>query len=96
MPVSLDIVRTLVESRPPMRAASQAMPTAEMGPDQLPPEWRCEWLERTAILQFDGGLTRETADKQALQEILARLAYLNGETFRRAEPAPDEGHNAGE
>ena len=34
---------------------------------------RYEFEERAAILQWDGGLSREDADKQALQEILERL-----------------------
>ena len=34
---------------------------------------RYEFEDRAAILQFDGGLSREDADKQALEEILERL-----------------------
>jgi hypothetical protein len=36
-------------------------------------EWRIEYEERAAILEYDGGLSREDADKQALEEILERL-----------------------
>ena len=41
--------------------------------DELPMEWRIDFEERAAILEYDGGLTREDADKQALTEIWSRL-----------------------
>ena len=43
-------------------------------PVDLPMEWRIEWEERAAILEYDGGKTREEADRQSLTEILERLA----------------------
>ena len=42
-------------------------------PSYLPINWRIEYEERAAILQWDGGLSRKDADIQALQEINARL-----------------------
>lgn len=45
-------------------------------PSELPREWRIEYEERAAILQFDGGLSREKADSQALEEIIERLKRL--------------------
>ena len=44
-----------------------------IGPDRLPMEWRIEYEERAGILEYDGGLSREDADKQALEEILERI-----------------------
>ena len=41
--------------------------------DSLPMDWRIEYEERAAILEFDGGLSRNEADSQALREINARL-----------------------
>ena len=38
----------------------------------LPLEWMEEYEERAAILEFDGGLSRQEAENQALQEIRAR------------------------
>ena len=38
----------------------------------LPPEWVEEYEERAAILEYDGGLTRDQADIQALTEIQQR------------------------
>ncbi|UCC96593.1 MAG: hypothetical protein JSW66_12195, partial [Phycisphaerales bacterium] len=38
-----------------------------------PMDWRIEYEERAAILEYDGGLTREEAEVQALREINARL-----------------------
>jgi hypothetical protein len=41
--------------------------------DSLPMEWRIEYEERAAILQYDGGLNRDEADKRAFSEILERI-----------------------
>ena len=42
-------------------------------PGDLPIDWRIEFEERAAILEYDGGLSREEADVQALQEIAERI-----------------------
>ena len=44
--------------------------------DDLPMDWRIEFEERAAILEFDGGLAREDADKQALREIAERIDQM--------------------
>ena len=41
--------------------------------DDLPMDWRIEFEERAAILEFDGGLSRNEADSQALREIAERI-----------------------
>ena len=41
--------------------------------DDLPMDWRIEFEERAAILEFDGGLSRNEADSQALREITERI-----------------------
>jgi hypothetical protein len=41
--------------------------------DDLPMDWRIEYEERAAILQFDGGLSRNEADRRAFKEILERI-----------------------
>ena len=43
------------------------------GPESLPMDWRIEFEERAAILEYDGGLVREEAETQALREINTRL-----------------------
>ena len=43
------------------------------GPESLPMDWRIEFEERAAILEYDGGLVREEAEIQALREINTRL-----------------------
>ena len=43
------------------------------GPENLPMDWRIEFEERAAILEYDGGLVRDEAETQALQEINTRL-----------------------
>ncbi len=39
----------------------------------LPADWRIEFEERAAILEYDGGLPREHAEAVALGEIVARM-----------------------
>ncbi len=41
--------------------------------DDLPMDWRIEFEERAAILEYDGGLSRNEADRQALHEIAERI-----------------------
>ncbi|MHC4569983.1 MAG: hypothetical protein ACYTE3_30035 [Planctomycetota bacterium] len=68
MAVSLEIIKELVES-----AVTADIGAVISSPGDLPVDWRIEFEERAAILEYDGGLSRENADKQALQEILERL-----------------------
>ena len=42
----------------------------------LPGEWLEEYEERAAILEFDGGLTRQQAETEALREIEGRIKNL--------------------
>ena len=44
--------------------------------EDLPMDWRIEFEERAAILEYDGGMTREGAENQAFGEILGRLKNL--------------------
>ncbi|MBW8036372.1 MAG: hypothetical protein FVQ79_12265 [Planctomycetes bacterium] len=46
------------------------------GIDKLPVEWRYEYEERAAILEYDGGLSRIEADSQALREIFERIRSI--------------------
>jgi hypothetical protein len=46
------------------------------GPESLMMDWRIEFEERAAILEYDGGLTRDDADRQAFEEILERMTGL--------------------
>ena len=41
--------------------------------DDLPMDWRIDYEERAAILEYDGNLTREDAETQALTEIAERI-----------------------
>ena len=44
--------------------------------DAIPMEWRYEYEERAAILEYDGGLSRIEADRQALREIFERIRSI--------------------
>ena len=37
-----------------------------------PEEWRAEWSERAAIMEFEGGLSRENAEKEATELLRAQ------------------------
>ncbi len=41
--------------------------------NNLSMEWRIEYEERAAILEYDGGLSRDEADRRAFMEILERI-----------------------
>ena len=76
MAVRLEIIKELVES-----VVVTATTTADVGgvissPGGLPMDWRIEFEERAAILEFYTGLSREVADVQALQEIMERMRRL--------------------
>lgn len=43
------------------------------GPDDLPGDWRMDWEERAAVLEFDGGQAREHAEAEAMKEVLAAM-----------------------
>ena len=43
--------------------------------EDLPAEWVEDYEERAAILEYDGGLTRDQADIQALTEIQQRTRW---------------------
>lgn len=46
-------------------------------PDDLPMEWRIEYEERAAILEYDGRLSRQEAEEQAIAEITARRQHMD-------------------
>jgi hypothetical protein len=73
MAISLEIIKELVESVVVAVTAEGDVNTVISSPDDLSIDWRIDLEERAAILQWDGGLSREDADRQALEEILERL-----------------------
>lgn len=44
-----------------------------IGPDDLPGDWRCEFEERAAIMEYDAGLPRERAESLALSVIVGLM-----------------------
>jgi hypothetical protein len=56
---------------------------ADLGPDDLPGDWRVEFEERAAIMEFDGGLPRERAEALALAETVNRWRSLDAQDPRQ-------------
>ena len=73
MAVSLEIIKELVESVVVVATAEGDVNTVISSPDDLSVDWRIEYEERAAILQWDAGLARKDADRQAFDEILERI-----------------------
>ncbi len=44
-----------------------------IGPDDLPGDWRVEWEERAAIMEYEGNMPRERAEALALADIVGRM-----------------------
>ena len=56
-----------------LRAGKSLDPPTLTDIDDLPMDWRIEFEERAAIMQIDGGLSRDEADRRAFKEILERI-----------------------
>ncbi len=73
MAVRIDIIKRLLE--PPAHHVDESedwqSPTGSVA--DLPFEWRVEFEERAAILEYDGGLAREEAERRAFAEVLRRI-----------------------
>lgn len=72
MAVNLEIIRKLVESVV-VTVTPVAGVSSSISPDDLSIDWRIEFEERAAILEYDGGLSRDEADRRAFREILERI-----------------------
>lgn len=59
-----------------LRAGEVLDPPAIGSPGDLPMDWRIDYEERAAILEYDGGLSRDDAELQALHEITKRLRAI--------------------
>jgi hypothetical protein len=45
-------------------------PAPTIGPGDLPGDWRIDWEERAAVMEYDGGFPRERAEALTLTEII--------------------------
>jgi hypothetical protein len=71
MAVRLEIIKELVQSV--ATATTKADDAVISSPGDLPIDWRIEFEEQAAILEYDGGLAREEAEAEALREIAQRI-----------------------
>ena len=72
MAVDLKIVKELVESESLTETSGKYQRQIPSLYD-LSMDWRIEYEERAAILEYDGGLSRNDAETQALIEIKRRI-----------------------
>lgn len=59
-----------------LKLAKQVMAEMETdlpSPAELPLDWYVAWDERAAIMEYDGGLSRERAEALALEEVVAAM-----------------------
>lgn len=54
-------------------------------PLDLPLEWREEYEERAAIMEYEGGLSREAAEQEAFALILGRMSWRGRPAFTLIE-----------
>jgi len=66
--------RLFRESDPPGQLM-EPLPRRNIGPDDLPADFRDLFEERAAIMEFDGGLPMEHAEAAALRDILRIMNY---------------------
>lgn len=61
--------------------SARSQPEPYLGPSVKlwPARWRLEFEERAAIMEFDGGLTRENAENEAEALIRAEFERCYGE-----------------
>ena len=71
MAVRLERIKELVSPNVPKAQADAS--GVIISPGDLPMDWRIDFEERAAILEYDGGLAREEAEARALREILKRI-----------------------
>ena len=67
-----------------LRAGKSLDPPTLTDIDDLPIDWRIEFEERAAILEYDGGWSRDEADIQAFNGIKERMKsgdYRNNYQF---------------
>lgn len=64
---AVEFLEGLFDPDPPPR---RAWPDS---PAELPADWYVEWDERAAIMEYDGGLTREHAEAEAFKLILDEI-----------------------
>ena len=56
------VARQLLEHKAEVMSALAPAVEYGIGPENLPTDWRVEWEERAAIMEYDGGLPRERAE----------------------------------
>jgi hypothetical protein len=58
------------------RQTPEQVTTPEIRVEDLDPDWRVDWEERAAVLEYDGGHPRERAEALALREIICQMSAV--------------------
>lgn|GEM_PF-6301355 len=75
----LDLETVFDDDRAPTQCISYSGSLPRFNtPGDLPADWRCEFEERAAIREYDGGQAREHAEAEAFTEILERMRNTEG------------------
>jgi hypothetical protein len=71
----LDLDAIFDPEQPPTTQKAKPAPVADsdIRVEDLDPDWRVEWEERAAIIEYDGKMPRERAEALALTGIVARM-----------------------
>ncbi len=48
-------------------------PTESLSPDALPGDWRTDYEERAAIMEYCGGLPRDRAESEAMSDVRQQM-----------------------
>jgi hypothetical protein len=80
----LDLDAIFDPDRIPAPRESNPAPVSEpdIRVEDLDMDWRIEWEERAAILEYDGGHLREHAEALALKEIIGQMRRAGVRLYR--------------
>jgi hypothetical protein len=60
-----------------VRKARNGVDIPDLRVEDLDPDWRIEFEERAAIIEYDGGMSREHAEAGALRDICHLMKQAN-------------------
>lgn len=80
-----DLIEAAVREHYGLQPYSMAVSDLAVGPDDLSMDWRIVWEERAAVMEYDGHLTREQAEAQALLEVQDQMREVDARQAARPQ-----------